>query len=105
MEFKKQISCLFRALVDLRVYFLIVPFALLFAYFSPTVGETLGEWLVGFPVLVGFALLIRKILFHIDMHDTLVKACETSQGAAMVILSMAITMSAVIVSGVVWLVS
>ena len=89
--------------MDIRIYFLIIPFALLFAYFDPTIGKVLGQWLIGFPVLIGLAMAVRKVIFHIDLHSALEKACETPQGAAMVVLSVSIVMASVILAGVVWL--
>lgn len=94
---------LLRALHDSRIYLLIVPATIALWFLDSVIAETWTQWGLVLPILCGFALAVRKVLFNtFDMSAAIDKACETPEGSARVVQGVAIVMAAFLIAAAVW---
>lgn len=97
-------KALFKSLHDSRIYLLVLPATFLLFYIDPILTKTWMQFGLVLLVLAGLTLLLRKILFNaLDMSAAIEKAVETPQGAATVVLAVAIFMAAVFIAATLWL--
>ncbi|WP_110313168.1 hypothetical protein [Aquitalea magnusonii] len=92
-----------RRFVDLRLFLLIVPAVLGLVCFDQVLASTWGALLLIIPAVVGLSLLLRKIMFHVDMSLVAELAIASPIGAALVVLADRIFVAAIIIGTVLWL--
>jgi hypothetical protein len=92
-----------RLFVDYRIYLLILPAWLALFCVDPVLASTWGQLLLVIPALVGLALLLRKVLFHVDVSAVSDFAVSSELGAAIVVLADRIFLASVIIGAVLWL--
>ncbi|KJV25011.1 hypothetical protein VI06_19895 [Aquitalea magnusonii] len=92
-----------RRFIDLRLFLLIVPAVLGLVTFDQVLASTWGALLLIIPAVVGLALLLRKIMFHVDMSLVTELAMTSPIGAALVVLADRIFVAAIIIGAVLWL--
>ena len=93
-----------RALHDMRVYFLIIPFCILLYWIDPVIFETWVQWGAALPIIVGVMLVVRKILFPtVDLSEIIEKASEDPIGAGLVVLAVTILSATFLMAATLWL--
>lgn len=93
-----------RALHDMRVYFLIIPFCILLYWIDPVIFETWIQWGAALPIIVGVMLVVRKILFPtVDLSEMIKDAAKEPIGAGLVVLSVTILSATFLMAATLWL--
>lgn len=95
---------LLKPLHDSRIYILVLPATALLFWIDPILTKTWLQFGLVLLILAGLTLFLRKILFNtFDMSVAIDKAVESSVGAAVVVLAVALVMCAVMVTSALWL--
>ncbi|VEB42386.1 Uncharacterised protein [Chromobacterium violaceum] len=94
---------MFGKLRDFRLYVLILPALAGLWWIDRVVAVTWLQLGLALPVLVGVALLLRKVLFHSDVSQAADLALASPVGASLVVMADRLFMAAVLLAGVLWL--
>ncbi|MBP4045878.1 hypothetical protein [Chromobacterium violaceum] len=94
---------MFGKLRDFRLYVLILPALAGLWWIDRVVAVTWLQLGLALPVLVGVALLLRKVLFHSDISQAADLALASPVGASLVVMADRLFMAAVLLAGVLWL--
>lgn len=97
-------KAIFKSMRDSRIFILIFPATFILWLLDPILTETWCQWGLVIFAVAGLTLLLRKILFNsFDMSAAIEKACESSNGAGIVVLAVAIMMASIMFSVTLWL--
>lgn len=93
-----------RIFKDLRLYFLLVPFVFALVFVDKVLAVTWLQLLIMVPILLGFALFLRKLMFHTDFSAITDEAVNNKNiAAALIVFSYVIFMSVIFIGSILWL--
>lgn len=99
----RLLASLRRGVLDTRLLILLVPAALVLAADLPVL-DTLLYSLAAMFMVVAFAHIVRRVLFHyVDLELVEAKASESPTGAGLVFFGICFLLSSFVVGSAIWL--